>query len=605
MDKDLLREMQRNEITNFMNYFEKNRLDPNDGDLIHQLNTSIAKVFKMEMDILGIKFVPNKKNAGEVKLLFVNKGNKFLQGYFKKGLFKSKPVIVYNMAYLYYMLQESNKKQRMEYCKEIFCVVFHEIEHYKQLLLSSKDINNKDVYMYAKDTAASDAVVNDYYNINYNDLYIENAANKAGYERYLEIMGEDRDIRNMLNIMKGKLASSSYSDVCRKGKYWKTMEDKIDSELVREKVFFNCTSFEREIFLKRFPILYKEYNKDGSRKSLETLFSDYSAALQKVVTNTALTREQKKKVRDNINELYYWLIFVQLQYSSKKEILDGLSLIGKKQACELFDRIDSYFVKDKERRLRDLSLMGNAMKKLIEKEDSYYRYNAYAFNNNSGKILVDDKEMGFTEFVSLLDRKLMRVKIETVYGDVKSKRTMREFVSDYIFPYIPRSGVVLLKDGRKLPAKEFVEYIINSYISKNGKNPIRFVKDEIELSNSLEEYTSRRDKIEEYVENKRSVLKEIREYAEKELDVYESNLKKAYYLSESCHDSEMCDKVGSLVMRCAKKGKLSLSLRAFINRDFKNNLPIVLRSARDKLCLKKFVRIEEISSMLESVERKR
>ena len=56
-------ELQREQITSFMNYFKDHRLDFNDTELLKKMQNAITRVFQLEIEELGYSYNPNRDDS--------------------------------------------------------------------------------------------------------------------------------------------------------------------------------------------------------------------------------------------------------------------------------------------------------------------------------------------------------------------------------------------------------------------------------------------------------------------------------------------------------------------------------------------------------------
>ena len=203
MSNDEKMAIERQEITDFMEYFKSNVLDFGDSIVLKKLYKLIEKVFKLEIEELGYKFDSvenNKKNTFELR--FINDPKISSNGFWSMGrilkgrkIVPIKPSITLNISKLFEGLDNIDKEKRLKTCKKIFYVVFHEIQHERQDLMVMQQVSSKESLRYARDWACKMYLEEDWEKNNYDNLLSENNARIEGHETYLKIMqDEDEEI---------------------------------------------------------------------------------------------------------------------------------------------------------------------------------------------------------------------------------------------------------------------------------------------------------------------------------------------------------------------------------------------------------------------------
>ena len=152
--------IEKQEITEFMKYFESNILDFKDSTLLKKLCEHIERVFKLEIEELGYKFdsVKNKENTYELHFIndknFPDKAVEYPgRGWNGENIVLKKPKIIFNIALLFKGLDNIDKEIRLRTCKEIFFTIFHEIQHERQDLMSMQKVSSNESLKYARDFA--------------------------------------------------------------------------------------------------------------------------------------------------------------------------------------------------------------------------------------------------------------------------------------------------------------------------------------------------------------------------------------------------------------------------------------------------------------------
>ena len=184
MTKDAKIAIQRQQITDFMNYFENNELDFSNTQLLQIMQNAISKIFQLEIEELGYTFNPNRDNSQNAfELTFINDPKATFRGQHNSGARLENG-----------QLQSPDKDKRMLACKTLFKTVFHEIQHHRQYMKTRTNVSSKDGMQYARDFAIKQYLNKDWYSNNaktgnYAAYTIENNANEVGYSQFLETLG--------------------------------------------------------------------------------------------------------------------------------------------------------------------------------------------------------------------------------------------------------------------------------------------------------------------------------------------------------------------------------------------------------------------------------
>lgn len=369
--------IEKQEITEFMKYFESNILDFKDSTLLKKLCEHIERVFKLEIEELGYKFDSVKNNKENTyELHFINDKNfpdKAVEypgrGWNGENIVLKKPKIIFNIALLFKGLDNIDKEIRLRTCKEIFFTIFHEIQHERQDLMSMQKVSSNESLKYARDFACKlDILKKSWYTKNYDNYLIEKDANIVGLDKYLEIMQDnDRIFSTYRDIEKGKYYNGRYiADVWtsdQKTYYYSGLQER---DVITEIILDDLICEQSMIgILELYPILQKEYNMDGSRKSVTELIDNMRKEIYDISGNTELSKIEKDELIKDAQEMYYELLYIQIQKSTQKEIEELVSKIGKKEFINILKRMIYYFLTQ----LQDYSNESVKLANLQERED--------------------------------------------------------------------------------------------------------------------------------------------------------------------------------------------------------------------------------------------
>ena len=514
MTKEKKIAIQKKEMTGCMNYFKNNQLDFNDTKLLQKMQNSITRIFQVEIEELGYSYQPNRDDSQNTfGLEFINDSEETFRGQCHNSDGKSS--ITYNIAHLYSDLQSPDVDKRLLACKTLYKTVFHEIQHHRQYLMARTNVSSKDGLTYARDFALSGYLEKDWYSRdkktgNYDAYSIENNANEVGYRQYLETMGlSDKEITDLMNIEQGKFNIARYKANVNswdgQSHYESDGLQERDDVTVPILDDLICVRGRTEI-LKQYPILQKEYNLDGTKKSAIDLIKNMQREIQDISQNQGLSNEDKAKLIRNGKEMYYELIYRQIKKSTPEQIAEIVKQIGKDESKELFGKISHYFQCEMEDRLGKSAKMASAQERL-----GNYGF-IMPFNNGTIEIEQNGKrvQLSFEDFIKTIDPKLLQQKFIIPDGKSKGEMSAEQFIEKYFFSHLSQNGQVKLKDGTEISAKQYVEqYALQMGELRKDYTPKKFIMDTMQSESPWAIQKENCERLEQYYEGKKQVLSDV------------------------------------------------------------------------------------------------
>ena len=528
MTKDEKIAIQRQQMTGFMNYFENNELDFNDTQLLQKMQNAITRIFQLEIEELGYSYKPNRDNSENTfELSFINDPKATFRGQYNSGarldngkFIQGKPSIKYNIVALYEDLQSPDKDKRMLACKTLFKTVFHEIQHHRQYMMTRTNVSSKDGMQYARDFAIKQYLHKDWYSSNaktgnYAAYTIENNANEVGYSQFLETLGrEDSEIAKLRDIERGKFNISRYkADVDS----WDGQQH-YDSNGLQERNDVTVPILDsligekgRTEILQIYPILQKEYNLDGTKKTAVELTKNMQLEVQSISQNQTLTDKDRKKLIQDSQQMYYDLIYRQIEKSTPEQISQIAMQIGKAESKELFDSMSHYFQCELENRLGQSAKMAFAQ----EKMGDY----GFIMSFNNGTIAVEQNgqtvQMAFDEFIKIIDPKLLQRTFDIPAGKDKGEMTAKRFIEKYFFNYLSQNGKVTLQNGQGITAKQYIEqYVLQITEMKADRPPKKFIMETMKSESPWAIQKENCERLEQYYDAKREIIAQVSENVE-------------------------------------------------------------------------------------------
>lgn len=506
---------QKKEMINFMSYFKNHKLDFSDQKRLKIMQDEITKIVQLEIEDLGINYDPEKQDSeNEFLLKFINnpcykeKGSYRIVANVQNGeLVEEKPELYYNIAYLYEDLESDDEETRLLACKILFSEVFHEIQHYNQERMTRLGVSCNEALLYARDIALDLYLENPWYSIdgktgNYEQCAVESNASEVGYNKYLEIMGtEDRIISSLRDIESGKFHISWYkANLCsRDNRFNYNFGKRQQREDITIPILDHALSEGgMTALLIAYPILQKEYNLDGTKKTAKELVENMKQEFQELSQNTNLSEEVRQKQMKDMKEMYYELIYRQVKKSTPEQISE---LSNEIDAKNILEQIQNYYHEELKNKLEKLVNMVLAMERLGRFE--------YGIKLNEGTIAVKQNgqsiDMDFSEFIKTIDSNLLEDNIIVQSDDKTAEISTARFIEKYCFDYLAESGIMILKDETQLTAKDFVEqYILQNKIITKDNTPKKIIKSNVDIAMTL--YKQNGDKLVSDYFNKKNVL---------------------------------------------------------------------------------------------------
>lgn len=529
MTKDEKIAIQRQQMTGFMNYFESNELDFNDTQLLQRMQNAITRIFQLEIEELGYSYRPDRDDSKNTfGLSFINDPQATFRGQHNSGarleengkFIQGRPSIKYNIAALYEDLQSPDKDKRIFACKTLFKTVFHEIQHHRQYMKTRTNVSSKDGIQYARDFAIKQYLHKDWYSSNaktgnYAAYTIENNANEVGYSQFLETLGrEDSEVANLRDIERGKFNISRYkADVDS----WDGQQH-YDSNGLQERDDVTVPILDsligekgRTEILQMYPILQKEYNLDGTKKTAVELIQNMQQEIQEITQNKTLTDKDRKRLIQDGQQMYYDLIYRQIEKSTPEQISQIAMKIGKEESKKLFSDMSHHFQCELESRLGQSAKMASAQEKMGD-----YGF-IMPFNN--GTIAVEQNgqtvQMAFDEFIKTIDPQLLQRTFDIPAGKDKGEMTAERFIEKYFFNHLSQNGKVTLKDGQVITAKQYIEqYVLQMKEMQTDRPPKKIIMETMQSESPWTIQKENCERLEQYYDGKREVIAQVSESVE-------------------------------------------------------------------------------------------
>lgn len=511
---------ERQEIEGILRYFAKNKLDNKSLGIYKEIEECITNVFRLEIEEMGYELDTNgtnNKNGFNLDIKFDSKdtrgGSCSPTRVINNGrLQQIKPSIMYNLYTMCKGLDSDDKEIRLTTVKNMFKTVFHELQHHRQERMASSNVSSKDAIAFARDFTLHRYLAKEFYTGdgktgNYNKLLTENNANEIGYSQYLEIIGHgDSEVSDLRDIETGKSNTSQYKidiNSFDNKSHYKTngLEERMEAAIpIIDDLIMNRGFTE---ILELYPILQKEYNLDGSKKSTIDLIRNMQKESGDILQMQGLSEKEKTTLIKDSQEMYYELIYRSIEKISSSQLKETKSQISEEQFNQILDKMEHYFQDEMESKIGKSAAMASAQ----SRNDK-----AFIAPSNDGTIqmIVDGKTKTLTvdDFIQTIDSKLMQKQFDTPKGVFNAS----DFIRKFCFQYLAQDGIMTLKDGQQLSAKEFVEkYMLQKMQLSIQYPPRKYIEDTIQSENPWKIHQKTRDRLVDYYEGKKKVIREIAE----------------------------------------------------------------------------------------------
>ena len=338
-----INEKEKKMINELSEYFENNQHNQNNEEIKKKLREWVTNFVSLEAREMGyetIAIVNDENDKVDVNKLKENEdnGNLFLifskyEGNSHFIIDKSQefstpraPVIELNENEFEYALKNFNSNN---VCSVITHGFLHELRHMKQNLMQQKGVSSYIALMYAKELLIIN-MDNKTYLENHNTLLIEEDADIYASKKWEEITGQ----RNYL--------MQEHSFLYKVG-----LEEKERDEFAFDKLDEFIKEKENIDILKVFPILKKEYNEDGTKKSSMQLLKNMQKEIKEILNKMALFSELKgyfeqksnKETEDIVNYMHFGDCKQEEKNLRKKyyqDKIDFLDMLQQNQEKETF-----------------------------------------------------------------------------------------------------------------------------------------------------------------------------------------------------------------------------------------------------------------------------
>lgn len=512
MTKEEKIELQREQISSLISKYSQKELFIGDKSAIKEINDAVTRVFQLEIQSLGKKFDPNNLEENDISLELLKDAKPGYEGACHMNVVRDEDgnavgkrySIAINMSTFYDKLSSYRKEDRIAGCKYLFRDVFHEIRHYRQDLMMESGVSSKETLMFVRDQIMSN-YLNKFYSEdeitgNYHEYSLETDAEATAFSQYVSVMGEEdtefekiRDTKIAEHVLsRYKIDTESYD-----GHYYNSngLQERDDATVsVMDEILQNKDELE---LLEIFPILQKEYNPDGSKKTIKQLIQNMNKEKQDLLSTNEFSDIEKDELITSCEEMYTELIYRQIEREEDEQLREAVEFCGKDAISEILKMMQVQLEKEKNKKiqvaenLRDVKTDGSSF--VIKR-------------NRKGTMQIEENGRYRTIFIDEM--------IQNINPDVKDEiinycgrpQTLRELVHISFKQWIPESGMYVLKDGTPITVKDFIEKKIPEI--KDIGLARNFLKETV-LSEPDAEYVMTCNRLEKYYGKKNDKLDQI------------------------------------------------------------------------------------------------
>ena len=248
--------------------------------------------------------------------------------------------------------------------------VLHESTHIEQHEVCEKskkikDFCSSDAYKYSQEFLAKDVLGNRYYKKgeNYWKMLFERNAREEGFAKSIEILRKLSTPEEMNFFYTSEKMDDVFNDAYLEPESLSDVDGElIDRYTLNNRIAANAISKNPKL-LKKYPILKKAFNKDGSRKHLYQTIKECARAEKMLRLNPFLSSDKRKEKIAESNALYSEIFVQSFDFVDKKEIDKTCKVAGKVAFNAMISKVEI----NEKNKLKDLVSNIHSEKMLREK----------------------------------------------------------------------------------------------------------------------------------------------------------------------------------------------------------------------------------------------
>lgn len=369
------REEERKIIKEIIEYaYDKNIEHDANYEEIEKIREWISKIVELEAEEMGYKTrvilgeiniekLRRMEDKGELILRFSRNNIYDETGYFAVNTSKDfstprVPELYINENYHEYVL-ENHKETPIDPFISICDNAFHELRHMRQYLMAQTGVSSYISLIYAKEKF----IIERYHKIykkNHDSMRIEEDAEIESSKNWKEVYEPDRRLQKRytslykIGITKRRIQRDDFAF---------NMFDKLMKKEGNRYI------------LKVFPVLQKEYNEDGTKKSLNQLLENMKSEIEEILNMEGLSDSEKDILMKDCKGMYFEILYREMK--KKSTLLDITCLAeayDKENNTLLFSEMKSYFQERYKSEKQDIKETGfEEQEKEVESRGRYYQ----------------------------------------------------------------------------------------------------------------------------------------------------------------------------------------------------------------------------------------
>ena len=220
--------------------------------------------------------------------------------------------------------------------------------------------------LYAREDVLMRYLDESFYRDNYNSFAIENDANKVAIEQLRDALYiRDDSLPAYVDLEEGNFSLNQYmaNTKSRDGQLTFNSNGLKERQDVAIPIIDRLVKEHIEI-LEQYPVLQREYNVDGTKRQAIDLIRDMTRETNYISQKEGLTDSDKNELIRNCKELYYELIYNDLQKDTSQQIQKITKQFGKDNCIELFNEMEKYFKKEFEEKAKKSAARADAEEKI-------------------------------------------------------------------------------------------------------------------------------------------------------------------------------------------------------------------------------------------------
>lgn len=456
MDKKTKVEKQREIIFDFFEYFKTHKFNAADTNDIAFIKAAFVLLSYCELSYMGINIDFKNPQNNDVVFKLINNSSKEFLGECITDVSKDKSnnygikrtCIRMNIGPIESDLSDDSAMTRIKACQEFVKTVFHELRHFRQFLMTQLNISSTEALSFARDFVLTDFIEDDFYTNNYKNFALEADANESEAVEFMDITGinNNQTLRQKALGTRRKLVGMYKADSYSiDGNYYWDSHGFKDRDIVSINILDDIiTKKGNTQVIEKYPILSKEYNSDGSKKTAYQLFQNMFAEEFEYTQNPDLSESERLVLIKDSREMYYELLIRALDKCSKDETSKILTDFGKTRINKVLTDMKRYFDNQ-----FDAKTIAVTQSKAKRKPGSFQA----PYNDSTTIIKIKGKStrVPVTEIYRAFDEK-------TLKKPIGNGLTFRDFLSkSFIMNKLPQFGNFYTKDGKKMDIKSFFE----------------------------------------------------------------------------------------------------------------------------------------------------